>query len=72
MMSRNNLVAFVPLDIATADKMRWKMPAEALLRALRERTGGRVAISDRNESVPESCVEAGVTETEHYIDWIFR
>jgi hypothetical protein len=81
-MTRNDLVAFIPLDKATArmqgrkqpsgQPKGWDMPAEELYKALKESTAGRVVISDVNESLPPDAVAAGVIATADYIDYFLR
>lgn len=72
LMSRDDLVAFIPLDQQTAKKQGvkgWDMPAAPLFKALKEKTDGRVAISDVNEDLTTNCEKAGIRCTDLYIDY---
>lgn len=69
---RDDLTAFVPLDQATAKAQGpkgWQMPAPPLAKALRERTGNRLVISDRAEPLPPEAAAQGVKATETHIDY---
>lgn len=83
LMTRDDLVAFIPLDKTTAaaqgkrdpitGKPRgWDMPASPLFKALNERAKNRVVISDRNESVPQEAMDAGVRATPTYVDYYLK
>lgn len=75
LMTRDDLVAFVPLDKATAKnqgKHGWDMPAAPLFTALNARAGKRVVISDRAEKVSAEARKAGVIETKTYIDYFLK
>ncbi len=75
LMNSENLVAFVPLDRATAGKQGvqgWRMPAAPLYKALEKRTGGRVVLSDKAATLPPSAVAAGVKATATFIDYFLR
>jgi hypothetical protein len=75
LMTREDLVAFIPLDKATAKKQGtkgWDMPAGPLYTALQEKTGNRVVISDVLEAVSPEAAQAGVIETGTYIDYFLK
>ncbi len=75
LMTHDNLVAFVPLDKATARKQGskgWQMPAPQLFDALKQRTGQRVVISDVDETPSAEALAAGVIATAGYIDYFLR
>ena len=69
LMGRDDLVAFIPLDLSTAQSMRWKMPADALFKALKERTGNRVVTSDSAAGLTAEAEAAGIEATESHVDW---
>jgi len=72
LMTRDDLVAFIPLDQATAKKQGtkgWEMPAPPLFKALQEKTANRVVISDVAEDLTPEAVKAGVVATGTYIDY---
>lgn len=72
LMTRDNLVAFIPLDIATAQrqgKNGWEMPAPPLFNALRSKTGERVVISDVGMQPSAEALAAGVIAMPGYIDY---
>lgn len=72
LMDRDDLVAFIPLDQATARKQGvkgWDMPAAPLFKALKTKTNGRVVLSDATEKVPVEAEQAGVCSTSTYIDY---
>ena len=75
LMNRDDLVAFIPLDEATAKNQGtkgWEMPAPALLKALKEKTAERVVISDVNERVSDKANKAGIRATDTYIDYFLE
>jgi beta-lactamase superfamily II metal-dependent hydrolase len=83
LMNRDDLVAFIPLDIETAKKQGkkdpktgnpkgWDMPAAPLLKALKERTNERVVISDVKENLTPAAQNAGVIATDTYIDYFLK
>lgn len=83
LMTRDDLVAFIPLDGATAASMGrkdpatgkprgWDMPASALYRALLERATKRVVISDASKPIPDEARAAGVVATDLYVDYFLR
>jgi len=75
LMTKDNLVAFIPLDIETAEKQGktgWDMPAEPLFNALRAKTSGRVVISDVKKKPSTEATKAGVIATDGYIDYFLR
>lgn len=75
LMTRDNLVAFIPLDITTAKKKGkhgWDMPAGPLFKALRNKANERVVISDKNEQPSAEAIAAGVIATRGYIDYFLR
>ena len=75
LMTRDNLVAFIPLDQETAEKQGkqgWDMPAGPLFKALKDKTGERVVISDVNEKPPQAAIDAGVLVTNNYVDYFLR
>ena len=53
-MGRGDLVALLPVDRATAESLNWDMPYPPLLKRLREKTRGRVLLSDPREPGPTS------------------
>jgi hypothetical protein len=72
LMNRDDLVAFIPVDRATAKKQGskgWDMPATPLFNALKAKTSGRVVLSDATEPVPPEVIRAGVSFTPTYIDY---
>lgn len=74
-MESDRLVAFVPLDVATAKKQGkkgWDMPAAPLEAALKRKTAGRVVISDRARQVPAAALAAGVEDGGEWVDWTYR
>ena len=75
LMTRDDLTAFIPLDQETARNQGtkgWEMPAPPLFKALREKTAGRVVLSDVTETVPQAASDAGVIATGSYIDYYFQ
>jgi hypothetical protein len=75
LMTRDNLVAFIPLDQETAHKQGtkgWEMPAPPLFTALKQKTDGRVVLSDVKEELPQAAAAAGVIATTSYIDYFFK
>lgn len=72
LMNREDLVAFIPLDQETAKKQGkkgWEMPAPPLFKALKERAGERVVISDVTEELTDQAKKAGIVSTETYVDY---
>lgn len=79
LMQHDDLVAFIPLDKATAKAQGkkdehgvpkgWDMPAAPLFKALNERAKNRVVISDVNEKLTPEAGQAGVIATDTYIDY---
>jgi hypothetical protein len=75
LMQHDGLVAFIPLDKATAKaqgKTGWDMPAAPLFKALNEHTKKRVVISDVNETLTPEAASAGVIATDTYIDYFLK
>lgn len=78
LMQDDRLVAFIPLDKATAKKQGkkgWDMPAKPLFKALQERTGGKVVLSDASVKAPLSreARDSGVVDfTDTYVDYFLR
>lgn len=75
LMTRDDLVAFIPLDKETAKKQGtkgWKMPAAPLYEALKQRTGQRVVISDVKDDLTPQARKAGVIATDTYIDYFLK
>jgi hypothetical protein len=75
LMNRDDLVAFIPLDRDTAKKQGkkgWEMPAPALLRALHQKAGKRVVISDVKEALSDQARKAGVRATDSFIDYFLE
>jgi hypothetical protein len=75
LMTRDDLVAFIPLDQATARKQGtkgWDMPAPPLFRALKEKAAKRVVISDVAEELTPEAVKAGVLATGTYVDYFLK
>lgn len=75
LMEREDLVAFVPLDQATARSQGtkgWQMPAPPLFKALKTKSGERVVISDVAEPLPAAAAKAGVIATDTYIDYFLK
>jgi hypothetical protein len=81
-MQHEDLVAFVPLDKATARSQGkkdehgapkgWDMPAAPLFKALNEHAKKRVVISDVKETLTPEAVKAGVIATDLYIDYFLE
>jgi hypothetical protein len=64
-MSSGDLVAFVPVFKAQAEKNRWHaMPFQPLVKRLREKTGGRLVMSDPQINVPAGADLAALTEAQ--------
>ncbi|MFZ2163106.1 MAG: MBL fold metallo-hydrolase [Sideroxyarcus sp.] len=62
-MTSDNLVAFIPVSKAQAMKNRWReMPFEPLVKRLREKTGGRLVISDPDQKAPTKESLDGLTK----------
>lgn len=82
LMQHDDLVAFIPLDRATAKKQGkkdekgvpkgWDMPARPLFNALNERAKKRVVISDAKEKLTPEAAAAGVIATDTYIDYFLK
>lgn len=75
LMTRDDLVAFIPLDKDTAANQGakgWEMPAPQLFKALKEKTGQRVVISDVKETLSPQAAQAGVVATATYVDYFLR
>ena len=75
LMTREDLVAFIPLDQATAAKMGtqgWEMPAAGLFKALKEKTDRRVVMSDVRVPEREEALNARVRATDTYVDYFLR
>jgi len=82
LMQHDDLVAFIPLDKATAKAQGkkdehgvpkgWDMPAGPLFKALNERAKKRVVISDGNEKLTPEAGKAGVIATDTYIDYFLE
>lgn len=52
-MTSGDLIAFIPVFVAQAQKNRWMgMPFSPLVQRLREKANGRVVVSDRTQSAP--------------------
>ncbi len=82
LMTSDRLVAFIPLDRATAAAQGrkdprtkkpkgWDMPAKPLLDALEKKAKQRVVISDRNEAVPQAAVKAGIQANDIFVDYFY-
>jgi hypothetical protein len=79
LMQAEDLVAFIPLDKATARKQGkkdehgvprgWDMPAVPLFKALNEHTKKRVVLSDGTEKLTAEAVNAGIRATDMFIDY---
>jgi hypothetical protein len=64
-MISGDLVAFVPVFKAQAEKNRWHaMPFQPLVKRLREKTRGRLVMSDPQIEVPAGEDLAGLTEAQ--------
>ena len=75
LMNREDLVAFIPLDEATArtqGSKGWDMPAGPLHKALLAKTAGRTVISDVAKAVPRAAVTAGVRATKTFVDYFLK
>jgi hypothetical protein len=83
LMTRDGLVAFIPLDRETARQQGkkdpvtglpkgWDMPAPPLYKALRERTQNRVVISDVQEQLTPEAQKANVFATDTFIDYFLE
>lgn len=73
-MTNGELAAFIPLDRDMARRMRWRMPHEPLYERLKERTLGRVVVSDAG--LPDASSDAALdafrtqcSETKLYVDF---
>lgn len=65
LMTHPDLVACVPVSISQARKNRWfEMPFEKLLQRLRQKTRGRVFLSDPDSSPPSDTDLSGLTPAE--------
>jgi hypothetical protein len=72
LMTREDLVAFIPLDKTTAKKQGtkgWNMPAGPLFKALQKQTGKRVVISDVQEKLTTEAAQSGVVATGTFVDY---
>jgi hypothetical protein len=72
LMNREDLVAFIPLDIETAGKQGskgWVMPAPPLFDALKKKTGNRLVISDVTKAINDEARNAGIRATQTYVDY---
>lgn len=80
LMKSPKLVAFVPLDKATAAKQGkkdpetqkprgWQMPAKALYTALKQCTADRIVISDASEPLSPAAKAAGVRAEPTYCEF---
>ena len=78
-MESGKLIGFIPLDKDTAAAQGrsdpstgkpsgWEMPAKALFKALKKRTGNRLVISDVKEPLSREAAAAGVRETDTYVE----
>jgi len=82
LMQDEDLVAFIPLDKATAKAQGkkdangipkgWDMPAAPLFTALEDRAKKRVVISDVNEKLTAEAATAGILATDTYIDYFLK
>lgn len=83
LMTRDDLVAFIPLDRATAAnqgkkdpdtgiRKGWDMPAPPLYKALLEKAGNRVVISDAKEKLTPEAEKANVFATDTFIDYFLE
>ena len=83
LMTRDDLVAFIPLDRATAAQMGkkdpdtgkpkgWDMPAGPLYKALLDKAKNRVVISDPTEQLTPEARQANVIPTDTYVDYFLR
>ena len=83
LMTRDDLVAFIPLDRETAAKQGkkdpvtgipkgWDMPAKPLYKALMDTAKKRVVISDVNEKLTPEAKEANVFATDMFIDYFLE
>jgi len=62
-MTSDDLVAFIPVSKEQAMKNRWReMPFEPLVQRLREKTGGRLVISDPAQDAPTVESLEGLTK----------
>lgn len=72
LMTREDLVAFIPLDKKTASnqgKYGWEMPAPPLFKALLNKTSGRVVISDVKENLTSNAKKASIRATNTFVDY---
>lgn len=73
-MTNEELVAFIPVDRKMAKEKRWRMPHEPLYERLREKTLGRIVLSDSglpiatSDSAVESFREKS-TQTDLYTEY---
>ncbi len=64
-MQRDDLVALLPVDRMAAKTLGWDLPYAPLLKRLREKTRGRILISDSQEPpVADQGKPDELTETE--------
>jgi beta-lactamase superfamily II metal-dependent hydrolase len=73
-MTNGELSAFIPVDREMARRMRWRMPHEPLYERLKERTLGRVVLSDAGLPVASSdaaldAFRKQCSETKLYADY---
>ena len=73
-MTNSELAAFIPVNRAIAQRMRWRMPHEPLYERLREKTLGRVVLSDAGLPMASSdaaleAFRAQCSETDLYTDY---
>lgn len=75
LMTRDDLVAFIPLDKETASKQGtkgWDMPAGPLFKALQKATSQRCVISDVNEKLTNEAAQVGIVATDTYVDYFLK
>jgi hypothetical protein len=80
LMQSPKLVGFIPVDKvpaamqgrkdpSTGKPRGWQMPAKTLYAALKERTVGRLVISDVKEALSPEAVAARVAETGTHVEF---
>jgi len=63
-MTHRDLMAFVPVEKAMAQKKRWNMPFPPLFQRLLEKTRGRVVLADATVALPDPKKLTELTATE--------
>jgi beta-lactamase superfamily II metal-dependent hydrolase len=64
LMTNKNLMAVIPVNQAMAQKKKWSMPFPPLWDRLKEKTRGRVMLSDSDAALPDDAALSHLTATE--------